>query len=88
MNVRIKGKDGIHIRGKVEVKGVWKSHFEHLTNEKTERKATVSSMGVKEGGQHENVQERINRKEVKNTIDKLKCGKAANSWNNCRNVKI
>ena len=38
---------------------------------------------VKAGGKRVNVQEGIDRKEVKKTIDKLKYG-----WNNCRNVKI
>ena len=49
MNVRIKRKDGVHVSGK-KVKEVWKNHFEHLMNDKTERKAIVSSIGVEAGG--------------------------------------
>ena len=37
VHMRIKRKDGVHVRGKEEVKGVWKSHFERLMNDK-ERK--------------------------------------------------
>ena len=35
VNKRIEGEDGVHLRGKEEVKGVWKSHFENLMNENT-----------------------------------------------------
>ena len=43
MNVRIKGEDGVNVRGKEELKEVWKSHFERLMNEKTKRE----TMGLK-----------------------------------------
>ena len=33
--VKNKKEDGVFIRGKTEVKGVWKSHFERLMNDKT-----------------------------------------------------
>ena len=37
------------------MKVVWKSHFEHLMNEKTEREAIVLSMGMEAGGKCMNV---------------------------------
>ena len=39
----------MHVRFE-ELKGVWKSHFECLMNEKTVREAIVSSMDKKAGG--------------------------------------
>ena len=30
--VNIKGQDGVYVRGKEELKGVWKSHTEWLMN--------------------------------------------------------
>ena len=61
----------MHVRGK-KVKRVWKNHFEHLINEKTEWEAIVPNMGVEIGRKHVNVQKRS-----KETIDNLKCGTAA-----------
>ena len=71
VNVRIKSVDGICVSGKEEMKEVWKSHFECLMNKNTEREAIVSSMGMEGCGKC------VYRKEVKNVIDNLKCGKAA-----------
>ena len=44
---------------------VWKSHFECLMNEKTEREAIVLRKGVEAGGKRVCVTKRIYRKEVK-----------------------
>ena len=44
--MRIKGEDGGHVSSKEEVKAVWKSCFEHLMSEETEREPIVPSMGV------------------------------------------
>ena len=63
--MRIKREDGVHVNGKEEVKEVWKSHLECLMNEKTEREAIVSSMGVEADGKQVCVQKGIYRKEVK-----------------------
>ena len=61
----IKGEDWLLARGKEEVKGVWKSRFERVMNEKIERKIIMSSMGVEAGGKHVKVQKGNDRKEVK-----------------------
>ena len=50
VKVRIKGKDRVYVSGK---EAVWKGHFEHLMNDKTEREAIVSSMDVEAGGKCE-----------------------------------
>ena len=42
VNVTIEREDRIHVRSK-DMKGVWKSHFECLMNEKIERTTRVSS---------------------------------------------
>ena len=60
------------VRDKEEVKGVWKSHFERLMNEKIERETIVSSVGVEAGGKCLTVHE-----ESKESIRQLKCGQAA-----------
>ena len=38
------------------MKGVWKSHYERLMNEKIEREALVSNMGLEAGGKHTGIQ--------------------------------
>ncbi len=40
-SVRMKREDGILVSSKEEVRGVWKNHFEHLLNVKTEGEARV-----------------------------------------------
>ena len=68
MNRRIKGEDGVHVRGK-EVKGVWESHFQCIMNNNAKRGGIVLSMNVEAGGVY--VQKGIDRKKVKvkKTID-------------------
>ena len=50
---------------------MWKSHFEHLMNEKTERDSIVLNMGVKIGRRRVSVQKGIGRNEVRKTINKF-----------------
>ena len=47
-NVKNKREDVVCISSR-EVKEIWKSHFECLTNEKTEKEAILSSMGMEAG---------------------------------------
>ena len=62
----------MYVRGREEVKGVWKSHFESLINDKTERKAMLSSMGREADG-----------KRGEGSKENNSCG-----CNNLKNVKI
>ena len=43
-NVKIKGKDGVHVRGKEKVKGVWKSNFERLMTHDRKRSNSVEHL--------------------------------------------
>ena len=48
---------------------VCKYHFKRLMNEKTERVAIVSSIGVEADGKRVNVQKGSDRKKIKKTVD-------------------
>ena len=60
------------MRSKRKVKRIWKSHFEHLMNEKTKGNNSAE-YGC--GKKMDNVC--LCRKEVKIAMDTLKCGRAA-----------
>ena len=50
VNVRIKREDGICVNGEEKLKKIWKSPFEHLMKEKTEREVIVLSMDNEASG--------------------------------------
>lgn len=72
----MKKEDGVLVRSKEELKGIWKVHFERLMDTGHSWEGNCASMGRKWW----TVQGLIERKEVKEATARLKYGKAADVY--------